>query len=112
MQICARWWTAVLLLILWPGALLALPQRSVFFAQNVNPPASGGVEPTFTMVQGVKMSLASAGSGPTISVALNAAPSAGNAIVCAVYDANNISIVSIKDNATTPNNYTITPHSP
>jgi hypothetical protein len=40
-------WTAVLLLIFWPG-LMCSAQRSVFFAQNVRPAASGG---TVTHVQ-------------------------------------------------------------
>jgi hypothetical protein len=40
MRIWAKWWTVVILLIFWPGALLS--QRAIYFAQNVNPPASAG----------------------------------------------------------------------
>lgn len=73
----------------------------------------GGVagEPTFTDIQGGWGSIVSAGT--TVSFTLTSNPTAGNAIVCGVsVFPNSSTLTSVVDNAGTPNNYTVSAHSP
>jgi len=73
----------------------------------------GGVlpPPTFTEIQGKWGT--QQGSGTTVNVTLTSAPTAGNAVICAVeIYPNTLTISSIVDNAGSPNSYTVTPNSP
>jgi hypothetical protein len=100
-------------------ALVALlSMAGSLYAQQVMPilgspahPPSGGSEPIFTEVQAAWG--ANVSSGTTVSATLANTPAAGNAVICAssTYPYS-LTISTIKDNATTANNYTVTPHSP
>jgi len=67
-------------------------------------------EPTFTEIQSVKG--ANVTSGTTATVTLTT-PTATNAVFCAIiYYPQSLTITSVKDNAGTPNTYTVSAHSP
>ena len=74
-------------------------------------PQVSSVEPTFTEVQAAWGTNVS--SGTTVSATLTNAPAAGNAVICVpVFYPLSLTVSTIKDNAGTPNSYTVTPHSP
>lgn len=67
--------------------------------------------PTFTEIQGSWGT--SVSSGTTATVTLTSTPTTGNLVVCSVHlFPISLGITSIKDSAGTPNNYTVSTHSP
>lgn len=72
----------------------------------------GGGAPVWTQVQ-AKWGTITASGGTTLSVTLTSAPTAGNLMVCNILAVPNThSQISIQDNASTPNVYTLSPSSP